>query len=712
MALLPILRKSPFSRLLFFYAAGIAIASKLGFHPFLMIELAGILLLLLFVLLMLILNYRHYNTGWVSGSLATVILFLCGIWAMEVQFRQEKMADVLPETPQEYRIRLIDLPETLKGSTRVTARVLEVKDDQTWTKQNLRIQIYFDLFVSKELISPGTELQIHTGLKKVPRPGNPGEFNYNLYLAARHIYRQAFVKDGDWHDYDSGHNWSVRARACLMRARLLQSFEKLDLEPSAYGLISALTLGYKEDLDARTKQIFSRAGVMHIMALSGFNVGIIALVLGFLLGIFDTNPAGRIVKTLIIIIFLWLFALVTGLSPSVTRATVMISFVMAGKLFHRPVNTYNVLFTSAFLLLAFTPGMLNDVSFQLSFAAVAGILLYQPILYDLAIFRLKFLNRLWQLFTLTLAAQLATFPLTLYYFHQFPVYFWLTNMYVIPLVSLIVCIAGIYLALSFIQPLVMIFGKILALLLKALFFSVAVTEDLPFSLISGVHISAPQAAILVIMVLVLAMFILFRKSMWIFCFLSAWIALFTLNALNSRRLGRQDIWMVGNVRGETAINIVRGRKAVVLLDHGHHSDDARLTYSFGDFWISHGLKPCLYSMDTSSSESIQIFDGLFCRMGWRGKNCMVSAKNRRMVILRDDQFYSYHSVNPLAVDMLVVTGSLSVKPYRMYKEILPEILILDSSVKRYQAEQWKQAGERLGIFCYPVTEKGAFINYP
>ncbi len=158
--------------------------------------------------------------------------------------------------------------------------------------------------------------------------------------------------------------------------------------------------------------------------------------------------------------------------------------------------------------------MLSDVSFQLSFAAVAGILVYQPYMNSLLTFKISFINKIWQLFSLSCAAQLATFPLTIFYFHQFPVYFWLTNLYVVPLVSVIICIAGAYLALAWIKPVAFLVSKILAVLLKTLLLSVTVVEKLPFSMISGVYISGVQAALLMLMIFMLALVILFKKVRW------------------------------------------------------------------------------------------------------------------------------------------------------------------------------------------------------
>jgi competence protein ComEC len=500
MPLLSILRKSPFSRLIFLYAAGIAFAECIRSYSLPVVCLLYVVVTLWFILWLVIKTHRNFNTGWIAGVIVAMLIFICGIWAAEIDFNKEKQAESLPENTLLYRMVIIDMPEAKVRSVKAIARVLEVKTTEGWIRQNMKVLLYISADSTGFMPLPGSELILQTALKNIPPPANPEEFNYHKYLATRHIYKHSFItlppRRGGWDP--------VGVSPCIMRNRLLNSFRNMGLEPGYFGLVSALTLGYKEDVDAATKKAFTQAGVMHIMALSGFNVGIIALVLGFVLGIFDKNSAGKYAKTLIIIVFLWLFALITGLSPSVTRATVMISFLLTGRLFQRHVNTYNILFVSAFLLLTFSPGMLSDVSFQLSFAAVAGILVYQPFMNSLFTFKISLINKIWQLFTLSCAAQLATFPLTLYYFHQFPVYFWLTNLYVVPLVSVIICIAGAYLAVAWIKPFALLVSKILAVLLKTLLLSVTVVEKLPFSMINGVYISGVQAALLMLMIFLLA----------------------------------------------------------------------------------------------------------------------------------------------------------------------------------------------------------------
>jgi competence protein ComEC len=710
MPLLPILRKSPFSRLIFLYAFGIAFADCIR-NNFLPVICILFIVIILWIILWLVINvHTNFNTGWIAGVVVAMLIFTGGIWAAEIDFNREKQAGSIPEKTSLYRVAILDIYAPEKGRAKAIARVSGVKTREGWIHLDMKVLLYISADSGACMPHPGSQLLLQTALQNIPFPANPEEFNYQKYQAIRHIYKQSFITLTPRRGGDPV-GVSPRIWACTMRNRLLDSFRNIGLEPGYFGLVSALTLGYREDVDASTIKAFTQAGVMHIMALSGFNVGIIALVLGFLLGLFDKNPVGKYAKTVIIILFLWLFALITGLSPSVTRATVMISFVLTGRLFHRSVNTYNILFVSAFLLLTFSPGMLSDVSFQLSFAAVAGILVYQPIMNNLFTFKISVINKIWQLFTLSCAAQLATFPLTLFYFHQFPVYFWLTNLYVVPLVSVIICIAGAYLAFAWIKPAALLAGKILAVSLKALLLSVTVIEKLPFSMIREVYISSMQAALLMLLIFLFALIIVFKSVRWYPVLFLLMVLFEWIHFVHTRDLADQQTGLISDIKGKAAINLISGKRAVLLVNESGSPDRSDFTYALSNFWIKHGVNPPVISLDSldpplCSGRTIQ---GLYCRPSWRGNNLLISFNEKRLVLLRDDRFYRFHSKQPLQADCILISGGLSVRPEIIAREISSKMVVVDGSVKKNRIKQWKLECEKTGLACHVIPEQGAFL---
>ena len=705
MPLLPIIEKSPFFRFLIFYAAGIASTDISGNSSFVKVVVVAVILILLVLQIVIANRFIGYYTGLVTGSLSAVILFLAGIFTGDVHAMRENRFRNFTEAPGYYRVHLIDSPQMRESSLKTVGRITHRMQGGQWVRDDFLILMYFEL-PGMALPEEGSNLLIKAALKKIAGPRNPGEFNYGRYLASRNIFRQVYLKKGTWVLTGSGGR-SLRALAATWRMKMVNRLNTVGSVTAYRGLLAALTLGYREDLDACTKQIFSEAGVMHVMALSGFNVGLIALVLEYLLGLFSGSRL-RIFNTLIIIFFLWFFAFLTGLSASVLRATVMISLVMAGRLFHRKINTYNMLFAAAFFLLAFSPGLLSDVSFQLSFSAVTGILLFQPLLYRKST-RGMIIDKLWQLFTLSCAAQLATFPVTLYYFHQFPVYFWLTNLYVVPLVSVIICVAGVFLLVTAIHPLAGLLGKILAVLLKMLYGSVAMVEGLPFSLIEHVYINAGQVALLFAVLLTGTLALYRKKVLLVYPVLLFFIAYQVTGLIHTYGNTNQKFMMVGNLKGRSVIIVKSGREAIRIADPGPVIPDASFRYSFGNFFAEKGIRQSWEFQSTDSTLQQRSFlRGSLLTKDWQG-NLLMDCCGNRIVYLRDSRICRNQTLQRIKVDVAVVSGFLDAKPESVLSVFDTREIVLDASVKNYQAAVWKKASALKGIRCWHVSRDGAFL---
>jgi len=711
MQLLPILRKSPFGRLLFFYASGISSANI--FIPdegFVRAIITGIPVLFM-ALLIAVRFLISYRTMWLNGLLAAFILCLAGLLNMSTQILSGKRLMDFDNKAGTYLMIIEDQPEVKERTYKVTARVIGFKNAEDWEKAGFRVLLYIQKDSSAAALKTGSGIIAETLLKRNPVPGNPEEFNYCKYLANKGIFLQGYISSQSWMPGDYGNRMKLRSTAYRMRDNLMKSYAKLDLAKPETGLLSAITLGYRNDIDAHTKQIFTQAGVMHVMALSGFNVGIIAILLGFVLGIFNISRAGRVSKTIIIIAALWLFALITGLSPSVTRATVMISFVLAGKVMQRQINTYNILFASAFVLLAFSPGMLNDVSFQLSFAAVIGIIGLHPLLYRSMTFRHKAVDLIWKLFTVSCAAQLSTMPLTLYYFHQFPVYFWITNLYVVPMVSLIICVAGAYLLLSFVSPLGLALGKVLAILVKALMISVGVIEEMPYSLLDSIYINPLQVFLLFFAILFLGLFLFSRRTNMLLAALSIIVLFQLVQVGHNFHIFQQRIFIVGNVRGESVLQLIAGRNGRLVTGSASDLTASDLTYSFRNFWISRGVNRLYHLPVPGERNLVKSFpmEDLRVEHSWPGANMLFEFAGKRIIFLQDNRFYDFNPEFRLRSDVTVVSGILRPDMEKLGKLLDTGLLVVDSSASKYKAGMWKKMCSGMGIQCWIVSEQGAFL---
>ena len=297
-------------------------------------------------------------------------------------------------------------------------------------------------------LTVGDKLLISATIQELPSHYNPGQFNYTNYLNQKNIYHTISAEDK--HIKTIGQEKTVYAFADKIRENIKNNLKHSGLEEKCYGLLNALLLGEKHDLSKDLQSKFSNAGVIHILAISGLHIGLITWFLNLIL-----YPLKRIIRLrsylpFAIILFLWIYAFFTGLSPSVLRATTMFSLLTYGYYLQRITNPYHTLCVSAIILLVFNPFYLFDVGFQLSYSAVCSILLFRRLFGSIWAPKSKILKYCFGIVSVTLSAQIGVLPLTLYYFNYFPVLFLISNIIAIPIVSvcvaygLILCVAGYF----------------------------------------------------------------------------------------------------------------------------------------------------------------------------------------------------------------------------------------------------------------------------
>ncbi len=250
---------------------------------------------------------------------------------------------------------------------------------------------------------------------------------------------------------------------------------------------------------------------MHILAVSGMHVGIIYILLNTIL-IFSKNKYGKVIKVIIIVISLWLYAFITGLTPSVCRAALMFSFIAIGSIYSKQNNTYNSIFSSAFILLIINPFNFFSIGFQLSYVAVLGIVALQPIIYKSIYVKNYILDKTWSLFSVTLAAQIATTPLTLYYFHNFSTYFWLSNLIIVPMIPIITYLAILILIVPFLPIIQEYTSKLLIICIDIMNFVVAKIEVLPMYLITNIYINKIHILLMYSVIVIVFSYITIRKN--------------------------------------------------------------------------------------------------------------------------------------------------------------------------------------------------------
>jgi len=343
------------------------------------------------------------------------------------------------------------------------------------------------LFFNSSQVQVGDVLLVQANLDSIKNKNNPGEFNVKAYWNNKDVYQIGFVGESDFKliktvDYPWWMNWSSRVRNHLTEK--LQS----TLNGEALGVAVALLLGDKQLLTNEVRSSFINAGAMHVLAVSGLHVGIVLYILMFVLGKF-TRFISKRNAVLISIAIIWIYAAITGFSPSVLRASFMFSVLAIAQITGRNKNSINVLFFSAFVLLLFQPLWVYDIGFQLSYLAMTGIFVLYPLVSKLIYFKNKWLTKIWQGTAVGLSAQLFTVPLTLFYFHQFPNYFILTNIGMMVFAGTVLGLGLLFFVVSWSTFLAFIAGNLLKIGLIGMLFFVQWIDGIPFSVATGFQLS-------------------------------------------------------------------------------------------------------------------------------------------------------------------------------------------------------------------------------
>ncbi|MFY9453009.1 MAG: ComEC/Rec2 family competence protein [Bacteroidales bacterium] len=382
-------------------------------------------------------------------------------------------------------------------------------------------------------------------------PKYPYEFNYAQYLANQQVYHTGFINDYDF--FLLPRESTFLEQLSRVRNKIVEIIYTNISDPASANLIAAMLLGYKDAMDAEIIKDFQQAGVVHLLALSGLHVGIIYggiyLLLSFIIPFKYRNK----ITIPLALITLWLYTLMVGAMPSVVRAAIMLTLLQIGVLFNRPVNNYNSLATAALFILIANPLQLYSLGFQLSFTAVLGIFFFNAPLMNICKTNKKWLKWVIGSLSVTMAAQLGTLPLTIYYFHQFPTYFLIANLIAVPMASILIYIGFFAIILSFIPFVGLLIKKIFALLVKLFILFIRFISDLPYSTLSNIYID-PLSAFLIGIIIILIVLQIYYKNIKIYPSLIITVILFGIN---------YNLSIAKRIRENPSFEILNNKYAVI-----------------------------------------------------------------------------------------------------------------------------------------------------
>ncbi|HPR59845.1 MAG TPA: ComEC/Rec2 family competence protein [Prolixibacteraceae bacterium] len=394
-----------------------------------------------------------------------------------------------------------------KDRLTVSLKMAYTSDSTYQLSEKIVINSYDTIF--NKTLSWGDYIIFKSNLKPITSQGNPGEFNYQRFMLQKGIRYQAYLFKGI--EKFPNKEKSIKTTALNIRQNLLKKYKAFGINNDQFAVLSALTLGEKSYLDSHIRESFSASGAMHVLAVSGLHVGIIFVILNLLLKPIGKSQKARVSKTILCIVLLWGYAFITGLSPSVMRASTMFSFIVIGENLKRTPNIYNTLLVSAFFLMLINPLIISEVGFQLSYAAVLSIVYFQPKIVSLFEFKNRILKYLWELFAVSLAAQVGTFAISIYYFHQFPVYFWLSNFIVIPSAGIILYSAVLFFTFSWLPIVAQLFAFVLNVVTRFMNSGIQIIEQLPASVIKNLWIDNFSLIVTLLIIVSIAIAIELKK---------------------------------------------------------------------------------------------------------------------------------------------------------------------------------------------------------
>ncbi len=680
-----------------------------------------------------------------AGLLALLAVYVTGA-ALTQQATESRADNHLYRFGREiefYRAVVDDYTVVRPATYATTVRVSAVRVGGKWQPAlgGIRVSIPRDLGVAAPTY--GDVWLVRGAPAPSKAPLNPGEFDYRRYLEYHQVYHQQFVHPDQYRKIATAPPSYLRAVA-MRTARVLDGvFHDYVHAKREYALASALVLGIKDDVDQETKQAYANTGTTHIMAVSGLQVGLLFGAVTWVLGRIPGRRGAtfRLVSALLGLGIIWSYAFLTGLSASVLRAAVMFTFIIVARASGRQTNMFNTLAVAAFCLLCYDPYLLCDVGFQLSFLAVISIVYIQPRIVAWVDVQGYFLskqkpwqskqvrwfwqktswlmNNVWQATALSLAAQVATFPLGLYYFHQFPLSFLLSNLVAVPISSGAVYVGLGLLLLKGIVAVIGLFSTGLAGVLDFLpqivgrLFEVMIWmfneyifwigSFMPGALISGIHVTAPQAWLIFAIILVLLVFLARRHLVWLgmACALMGVFASSSIWA--ARRLAPDERLVFYSIPRRSVVGFWQGAAAHIVSVDSLPLTETERTYRIVPGIIQREARQVNYHTHWRSSK-VPVHrpdsSGMVLAV-WRGVR--VAFVSGRLDGARQ----------PCAVDVVVLRRNARVWPETLeFVFGRQPTIIFDSSCKSWYVASLQAKLQVAGWQTHDLTLQGAYTRQP
>ncbi|MGC1473564.1 MAG: ComEC/Rec2 family competence protein [Psychroserpens sp.] len=649
--------------------------------PFTTAIYSTLAVLSLFVLCYVIARSQFQKTIWFG---LTSYLMLMSLGVLTNTFHNQKnqethythVINTSTETPQ---LLIFKVRERLKPSFYHDKYIVDlISAENQRVSGKLLLNIHNDILMPKfrvdDILASSTTFEV------VKAPLNPYQFDYNAYLEKRYIFHQLLATSKTILKLDTQQR-SLKGYANDLRELINDNLKIYNFKPAELAIINAILLGQRQDMGNAIYKQYVDAGAIHILAVSGLHVGIVLILLNILLKPIETIRHGKIIKVILIVLLLWAFAVIAGLSASVTRAVTMFSIVAIAMNWKRPTNIYNTLAISIFLLLLCQPMFLFDVGFQMSYMAVLSIVSIQPLLYKLWKPNWKAIDYVWQIFTVTIAAQFGVVPISLYYFHQFPGLFFVTNLAIIPFLGFILGFGILIIVLALCNVLPQFFATLYGNIISLMNLVVNWVAQQDVFVLKAISFDLEH--VLVCYFLILTSIAVFKK------FNFRRVSLFLIAILLV-----QGAWMYSDYKHRSSSLTIfhNSRKTLIGLKSNHYLKVAHSQDSFKvsedrmlkTFATAHFIK----HIETDSLKSVYLFQD--------------------NIILMIDSLgvYNTKSFKP---DIVLLRNSPRINLDRVIDSIHPKIIIADGSNYKSYIKRWEATCLKRKLPFHQTGKNGAFI---
>ena len=647
-----------------------------------------------------------FRFRWLGGVLVALLLFISAVQLS--QWRREKDNLIhyshYLESKNWVIAQLIEAPSEKEKSYKIEIEIEAIRQGVAWKTCIGKAMLQITKDSASAALKYGDVLLAFLPLKPIPQPQNPGEFNYARYLEFHNINYQAFLKSGNWQNLHENRG-NVIYQTCLgIRDYFLGVFRENGITGDEYAVGAALILGYEDKLNPSIMSAYSASGALHVLSVSGLHLAIVFVVLDFLLKFVEKIKYGTFLKALILIFLLWVYAALTGLSPSVLRSAAMFTLIIIGRSLKRYTNIYNTLAASMFALLVWNPFLLMEVGFQLSYLAVLGIVSLQTSIYNLVEVKNKFLQQIWTISSVSIAAQISTFPLGLYYFHQFPNYFLISNLIVIPVSTVVLYLGVTICALSKLKLITWYLCKLLSGLIWFLNSSVSFFECLPHAVVQGISFSVVQTCLLYLCLLVLLLFLWNKRIVFLKTTLVAACILVFVFIIRQKEQLLQKKLIVYQIKNHSAIDFIQGKRNYFFSDSSLLQNNSSLQFHVKPNWWNMGVE------FSRLENGKNLFDG-FSENRIRCKSNLIVFEEKKILCINSLNTAEVAQLNlSETLDFIIVSENAKIKMDNLISKLQFKKIIFDSSNSAKKIRQWKRQCDALQIAYHDVNSQGAFVE--